>query len=137
MAAVITEEEKNRARHHMGYPEVEAVSTFALGVPAAMQTNFMIEGAMQRINASPGAVERFRQLLCRMDGVENELECGMDLASVDRIDTIEVRSDRVNELGKYYRYWQTSLANLLGIVPNPWDQRSFAHEPSVNVSVIG
>lgn len=139
MGALVTETEKNRARYHLGYFLVESASTFALGVPAAMQTTFMVEGALDRIMTTPGAVEKFRQTLERLDCIENEIMCGIDLASVDVLDTITVNKNRLRELAKYYRLFQTALAGLLGIVPNPWDQRMVIQlaDGGINVPVSG
>jgi hypothetical protein len=139
MAALVTDDEKNRVRWHLGYHLVESVATFALGVPAAMQTTFMIEGAMNRILSTPGAIEKFRQTLERLDCIENEIMCGIDLASVDVLDTITVRKDRLRELARYYRLFQSALANALGVVPNPWDQRVIflLADGGINVSVMG
>lgn len=137
MAAVITEEERVRARHHLGYLSVEAAQTFVLGIPAAVQTQFMIEGALNRI--LPQAVELFRQLLCRLDGIEAEVFCGVDLASVDKLDSIDIRSDRLETLAKYYLLAAEALSNLLGVPRNPWDMRTWLQGASgaINVSVIG
>ena len=41
----ITEDERARGRHHLGYMQVQEASTFVLGVPSGVQTAFMIEGA--------------------------------------------------------------------------------------------
>lgn len=137
MAVIVTEEDKNRARYHLGYHLVESQATFALGIPAAMQTTFMIEGAMNRIMATTGAYERMRLLLDRMDQVEQEVFCGMDLASVDVLDTITVRKDRLRELAKLYKIAQQGLGNLLGVPPNPWDMRDWMQGASINVPVGG
>lgn len=133
MGAVVTDYEKDRTRHHLGYLGVEAVSTFALGVPAAMQTTFMIEGAMVRL--LPEAVERFRSLLCQLDAVESEVFCGMDLASVNKLDTIEINPKRLSELAKYYKIAQQGLANLLGCPANPFDMREWL-KGGINVPVL-
>lgn len=98
-----------------------------------MQTTFMIEGALVRI--MPEAVDKFRELLCRLDAVESEVYCGMDLASVEKVDTIAIRSDRMQELAKYYRLARSALANLLGVPPNPFDMREWVRGPAINVSV--
>lgn len=135
MGALVTDEEKSRARHHLGYIQVEAVATFSLGIPAAMQTTFMIEGALNRIMTTPGAIEKFRQLLERLDCVENEVFCGVDLASVDVLDTITVRKDRLRELAKYYLIAVGGLENLLGVPRNPWDCREWLDLGNINVRV--
>lgn len=135
MAAVITAEEKVRARHHMGYQNVESISTFSLGVPAAMQTTFMIEGAMDRIMAAPGAPDKFRDLLCKLDSIESRVFCGADLADVESMGEITVNRKRLRELANYYKIAQQALGNLLGVPPNPFDMREWLSGPSINVSV--
>ena len=134
MAVVVTEEEKVKARHHLGYVDVESVQSFNAGIPAAMQTTFMIEGALNRL--LPAAYEKFQQLLCRLDAIEEEVFCGMDLASMDKLDTLEIRSDRLKELSKYYKIAQQGLANMLGVPPNPFDMREWLQGGSLNVSVF-
>ncbi len=135
MAQPVTEEEKGRARHHMGYLEVEAAQTFVLGVPAGVQTQFMIEGALNRMTAT--GVARFRTLLCRLDGIEEKVFCGIDNADVDEVESIKMRRDRLAELARYYKIAQQALANLMGIVPNPFDQREWLMGGSLNVRVSG
>lgn len=137
MPAVVTPEEKVRARHHMGYQNVESIATFQLGVPSAMQTTFMIEGALDRIMSVPGAVEKFRQLLCRLDQIENSVYCGSDLADVEALGEITVNRKRLRELAEYYKIAQQALGNLLGVVPNPWDMRTWLTGPSINARVMG
>jgi len=139
MPAVVTPEEKVRARHHLGYHNVESVMTFQLGVPAAMQTSFMIEGALDRIMSTPGAIEKFRQILCRLDAIENQVFCGSDLADVEVLDTITINRKRLRELAQYYSIGLGMLENLLGIVRNPWDKRAWvlSADGGINVPVAG
>jgi hypothetical protein len=120
----------------LGYVQVTAVATFSLGIPAALQTTFMTESAFEKI--LPSGLPKFRELLDRMDCVECELWGGVDLASVNKVDEIEIRSDRVRTLATYYLIAQQALANLMGIVPNPYDQRAWLQMGGggINVSVI-
>lgn len=136
MAVVVAQEEKVRALHHLGYQNVDAVSTFALGVPAAMQTSFMIEGAFDKISSRPGAYQKFQQLLCRCDEIENRVFCGADLADIESIGDITVNRKRVRELADYYKIAQQEIGNLLGVPPNPWDMREWL-QGGINVSVMG
>lgn len=133
MSAVISEGDKVRSRHHLGYLNVEQAQTFVLGIPAAVQTTYMIEGALNRI--LPQALPKFIELLDRLDCVECELWGGMDLASVNKISEIEVNPTRRKELAGYYQIARQALANLLGIIPNPYDQRSWVAEAPLNVTV--
>lgn len=132
MAAVLTEQDKVRARHHLGYLNVEAAQTFTLGIPAAVQTQFMIEGALNRV--LPQAIPKLLDLLEKLDCVECELFGGIDLASVNKISEVEVNPKRRRELAGYYKVAQQSLANLLGIVANPFDMREWL-QGGINVSV--
>lgn len=120
---MLTEEEKVMARHHLGYLGVQESATFILGVPAAVQTQFMIELSFHKV--MPQAENLFKILLCRCTEVETEVYGGLDYASVLGFGTIQVNPDRLKELGKYYRLAQQGLANLLGIPPNAFDQRQW------------
>lgn len=133
MAATIAENDKVRARHHTGYLNVEQSQTFVLGIPAGVQTQFLIEGALNRI--LPQALPKFLELLDRLDCIECELFGGVDLASITSISEIVVRPDRQKELAGYYKVAQQALTNLLGIIPNPFDQRTWLDGGAVNVSV--
>lgn len=136
MAAFISDDEKVRARHHLGYPNVESVATFVLGVPAAMQTTFMAEGAFNRVLNTPNAVDKFREMLARLDEIENFVLCGLDLADVDEVGEAKINRKRLPELARYYKIPQQGLANLLGIPPNPFDQRSWLSSGgNINVPV--
>ena len=133
MAQVLTEDEKAKARHHLGYLQVQSAYTFALGIPLNTQTLFMIEGAFN--NLLPSAYGKFKELLCRMDSVEQAIYCGLDLIDVDSIDTIKVNRMRLKEYAQTYKLAQQALANLLGTVPNPWDQREFLQMGSQSLNI--
>lgn len=136
MAVAITEQDKARARYHLDYLQVEAAQTFSLGIPAAIQTQFMIEGAMNRI--LPSALPKFLQLLDRLDCIECELFGGIDTASVTKVGEIEINRKRLRELGQYYSIARGALATLMGIVPNPFPSagRAWWLEGGCNVSVV-
>ena len=132
MAAIIPEEAKVRARHHTGYLGVEAAQTFNLGIPAAIQTQFMIEGALNRL--LPQSLPKFMELLDRLDCIECEVFGGIDTATVEEVAEIKINRKRLKELRDYYLIAQQSLCNLLGIVANPFDQRVWL-QGGINVSV--
>jgi len=135
MAVQISDPDKARARHHMGYLGVEQAQTFVLGIPAAVQTQFMIEGAMVRLLAE--SLPRFYLLLERLDCLECEVFGGSDLADIESMGEIKVNRMRLKELSQYYLIAQQGLANLLGIVPNPFDQRIWLQGRKLNISVSG
>jgi hypothetical protein len=120
---VISEENKARARHHLGYGQVQEASTFVLGVPAAVQTAFMIEGTWSRIMAS--GEEHFCRLLDRLDGIEDQILEDQPNLAAEAVGTIKLNMNEFRMLLQQYSYWQGAVANLLQIPANPFDQRPF------------
>lgn len=133
----LSDEEKARIRHHFAYVNVSAVATFQLGVPAALQTTFMIEGAWDKI--LPAAEGIVRKLLCRLDQIEDQVFGGSDLADVLEVGSTKVNPERLKELAKYYRLAQQSLGNLFGVPPNFFDMRDWVNAGAggLNCSVRG
>lgn len=134
---MLTDDEKIRARMHMGYLNVQQASTFVLGVPAGVQTQFVIEGALQKV--IPAAEPLLRTLLTRLDAVDEQIVENMENLAVNKVDEIELREDEFKQLIIRYRHWQGALANLLGVPPNPFDQRPYlagGQSGGINVSVI-
>jgi hypothetical protein len=118
---MLTEGEKVQARHHLGYLNVAAQSTFSLGVPAGVQTQFTIEGAMNRI--LPQAEPLFRRHLRILEALECQILENAPNVAVTSIDTIKIDPKAFKQTVEQYRYWGKSLANLMGCTPNPFDQR--------------
>ena len=49
---VLTDAQKVEIRHHTGHPGVTNIATSALGVPASIETMFIIELAMNQIDTA-------------------------------------------------------------------------------------
>lgn len=118
---MISEEDKVRGRHHLGYGGVQEAATFVLGVPAAVQTAFMIEGAWSRI--LPSTEHLFRNLLDRLDGIECQLLEDQPNLAATAVGEIKLNGKEFEMLLQQYRHWQGALANMLQVPPNPFDQR--------------
>jgi hypothetical protein len=134
----ITEQEKVKARHHTGYLNVAEQSTFSLGIPAGVQTQFVIEGAFKRI--LPQAEEEFRRHLRILDEHEQQILENMPNVAAESLGQIKVNLKAFREFVKQYRYWVNSMCNLMGIVPNPFDQRFTSWNATgggINASVSG
>lgn len=118
-------QEKVKVRHHLGYLNVEESQTFALGTPASVETQFMIEGAMNRV--LPEAVPEVRRLLQVLDSIEEQQIMNLELIQVKKLGEIEINStgeDREQkQLVQVYDRWVESLANLIGSYRNPFDKR--------------
>lgn len=130
-----SEQEKVRIRHHLGYLNVGQAYTFVAGTPAGVETQFLIEGAMQRV--LPEAEVLARELLARCDSVEGQMMDNQDLLAVESVDEIKIRQDEFQALLKRYHYHRNGLANVLGVYPNPFDKRfSAGGGGGINVNVM-
>jgi hypothetical protein len=127
----LTLEEKVKVRHHLGYLGVAAAQTFALGAPAAIETQFIIEGAMNRI--MPEAEPEVRRHLEILNSIEDQLNADRELLAVSKVDEIDIRPTEMRELRNEYLYWRSALANLLGVYANPFDRRF--EQMGINVKV--
>lgn len=121
----LSEEEKVKIRHHTGYLNVVEAQTFVLGIPAALETQFIIEGAMNRVLEA--AIPELRRHLQILDVTEEQMVANHELTQVQSLGEIKVNStgsDREQrQLRQAYNYWVDSLCNLMGVERNPFDRR--------------
>ena len=121
LAPVISPEDAQRARNHMGYGGVSQTGTFQIGIPAATQTSFMIETSLA--NMLPEALDGFLRTLERLDVIEEDMFGNFDAHTVSKIGNIEINDKAFQRKLRFYRHWQGTLANILQCPPNPYDQR--------------
>lgn len=121
--------------HHLGYPNVGEISTFAFGVPAAMQTTFMIGGALVRI--LPNAESMVYDFIAKLDRAECAVDEFLETVSIAKAEDVEYRENAFAKIAQVYKMRQQALANLLGIVPNPFDQREWLQGGTISVPVTG
>ena len=122
--------EKVKIRHHLGFLNVTNAATFSLGVPQAVETQFIIENAMNLV--LPEAEVEARRHLSILDGLETQMVCDHELLAVEQVGEIKVRKDEQEALDKRYEHWRNALANVMGVIPNPFDKR---FQGGVNVPV--
>jgi len=127
----LTDAEKVKVRHHTGYLNVQEAATFTLGVPAAVETQFIIEGAMNRVLEA--ALPELRRQLQILDSIEEQSVNNHELLAVAQLGEISVNGNEQRELTKRYDYWVDSLCNLLGVIRNPFDKRTSGRGLSVRV----
>jgi hypothetical protein len=136
---MITEEEKVKARSHTGYLNVAEQSTYSLGIPAGVQTQFVIEGGFKRI--LPQAEPLFRRHLKILDRYEELILEQAGNVQVEQLGQIKINQKAFRQLVGQYFWWVASLANMMGITPNPFDQRRSQWNglggTGVNVGVSG
>ena len=128
----LTEQEKSRCRGHMGYLDVAEAYTFVLGTPAAVETQYLLEGAMLRVRVA--AMPRFRRLLAVLDAIEEQKAEDLDVLVARRVGSIDLADDEQKKLDAEYEKWRGKLANLLGCPVNPFDKSGGGD--CVNVAVI-
>lgn len=134
---MISEVDKNRCRRHLGYGKVQQSATFQLGVPAGVQTAFMVEGTWARI--LPSAEKDFRETLDRLDATAAQIFDSQGDLEVSKVGNIELNDKMFERLVQRYQFWQGELANMLQIPPNPFDQRFAGYGRGgggINVPVI-
>ena len=127
--------DKERIRYHMGYLEVSAAPSIQFGIPRPIQTQFLVEDAMNLV--LPAAEERVRRIVNIMDGIECKLEQAQDYLVVDRVEDISIRSDNADALEREYYRWACRLADVLGAPLYPGSERfASARRTAGGASVI-
>lgn len=118
----LSAQDKARVRYHMGYPQVTQAQTFVVGgVPAPMELNFMIEGAMNKI--APESEGTFRGLLDKLDGIEAQMIQDQPNIAAKQVGNVTPNQDEFKQLIYQYQYWQGQLSNMLAVPVNPFDKR--------------
>lgn len=131
----LTDYEKVRVRHHLGFMATLQSSTFVLGTPSALETQFLIEGALTKI---PGeSLTLIRDLIARCDAVEAQIAENTENVAASKVGCVELNPNEFAELMKRYDYWRSGLANALGIVANPFDKRDALGGGGLSVPVRG
>lgn len=117
----LSDEEKVRIRSHMGYPNVRAVAGFSLGIPATIETAFIIELAMNEVAVS--ALPTLRSILNVLDAIDSQDVGDLDAHVASRVGEIDINPNEHKLLDSRYDRWLGRLENLLGVARNPFDKR--------------
>jgi hypothetical protein len=119
--AVLSEEEKARIRHHLGYILTDPVSSIQLGVPRASQPQFLVEGQMNRIpDTAVGMIRRYVDILDKLEGT---LLDAVSRFKASKLGEITLRDNETAMIeGEYFR-WATRLADDLGVPLNIYSER--------------
>lgn len=123
MYVSLTEFDSIRVRRHLGYPGMDTVFTFQHSIPAGLQTAYAVNDTL--VHLTPDIVPHALRWVDECDRIECEYLSNMDLANVESFGSIKVNRERSRELAEGYLMARQNLANLLGVVPNPFDQRAW------------
>lgn len=132
---MFSEHEKARIRYHLGYTNVTSVSTFSLGVPANVQTTYLLEGAFNKM--LPEGETLVRELIPRLDAIDLQIFENSEFLVAASVDEIQMRPDEMQRLIDRYEWCRRSLGNAMGVPPNPFDQRFVGGGTSINARVTG
>lgn len=121
----LAEEEKVRVRDALGFLNSSELSTYVLGLPAGIETQFMIERAMN-LYVKESALPLIRTILCELEGLDKQRAAVRGSIGVEAIGGIRMRapSDAFAELNKEFIRLVGRLANAFGVAPNPFDNRN-------------
>jgi hypothetical protein len=135
MSAVLTEDEKNRIRHHGGYLLTNPVSSIQLGFPRASQPQFLVESAMN--NLPEAAVGQIRRYISILDTIEDQLVDATLRFKAKKLAEIELRDNETDMLEREYSRWAKRLYDDLGCPLNIYSERFRAGGgASINVPVL-
>lgn len=136
LPTLLTDEEKVRVRHHLGFLNVQEAYTFVLGTPAGVETQFVIEGSMNRL--LPAALPLVRELLAKCDATEAQRFEDQEVLVATKVGSIDLAGSKEQDgLVRNYGYWRESLANVFGAYTNPYDKRADLTSSGLNVRVQG
>jgi len=120
----LSPDEKARIRDHLGYLNQPELSTYVLGLPAGVETQFLIERAMA-IGPLPEAEALVRDILCALDAVEKQRRDVLSTATIESVGGIKMRpaSDGLDMCYREFVRQVGRLSNAFGITSNPFDHR--------------
>ena len=132
---VLNENEKSRCRRHLGYPETNSISVYAMGTVIPMQGMFLLESQMDALSAN--GADRCRQLLGVLDKMDEKMIKTACYLTVERIGDIQMRSATGRQgtdlLEAEYLRWAKRLSDALG-VPYYYYSEKFGGGMNVRVS---
>jgi hypothetical protein len=118
---MLSDADKERARYHLGYLQVTAASSFAFGMPALVETQFMFESAIQRVHAN--AEFRVRSILDKLDEIECRLFRSSEELFAKRAGDLEPNLSQPDDVERELVRWACQLGQMLGVPPYPYSER--------------
>jgi hypothetical protein len=138
---VLTEEEKERVRYHLGYMETSFAASLQFGLPRPVQTIFIVEQAMNLL-VNPFAVDRVRRVLWTLDDIEQKLQSALCTLVAEQLGDLKLRGAEPGRthpdlLEREYIRWARRLADILGVPLYPYSDRFKNRVNTGNISVRG
>jgi hypothetical protein len=133
----VSEDTKNRVRILLGYGGVQMSATTFLGVPAGVETAFMVEGAFPRL--LPSIELRLLAMLDKAEEIDRMIFESAESIEASEVGNIKLRDDAMEKYVQRYLWFQGQVANMLQIPANPFDMRfkGYGGGGGINVPVTG
>lgn len=127
---------KERIRYHLGYLNVNEAAAITFGVPAPVQTLFLLESAMNLV--LPEAQPRIYNMVQILDDIECQMVQGQQYLPANKLGELEIRKEHIDMLEDEYFRWACRLADQLGTPLYPFAERFVGRRRGrVNVPVSG
>jgi hypothetical protein len=126
MAVALTDQEKERIRYHLGYNNVDPITTIALGFPATTQSLFLVDASMERLQ--PATVSRVLFILGVLDQIEGQMIDALKRLRAQQLGELKLRGNNDEPVEQdllereYYR-WAKRLSDNLGAPLNAYSTR--------------
>ena len=131
---MLTEDEKERCRYHLGYMGTtfggsHGAAGIAFGVPRPAQTVFLLEQAISNLLTNTFAVDRVRRMLFTLDKIEEQLQNALCTLIADKLGDLQLHPLRSqgklfpDSLEREYLRWAKRLADHLGVPLYPYSDR--------------
>lgn len=109
----LTDADKTRAKYHLGYMNTQTAPGISYGMSTPIQTLFLVDRALELI--SELSVDRIRQLLNVLDGIECRLVDAQDRLAAIQLGNLKLRMNEPDMLEHEYWRWGGRLADVLGV----------------------
>lgn len=138
-SAEFTDQEKNRIKHFLSYPDwSQLAQSIQLGIPAGAQPLFLVEQAFQLV--TPDARDTVRRDLCECEDIECQLSDSRGRFKATRLGELYLNPDEPVMLRRELLFWTTRLADDLGVLQDPYSSMMYRLAGDVggyNARVVG
>ena len=133
---VLDNELKARVRSLLAYPQIESPTIMTFGVPSIGEPQYLFERMMDHLYDAY-AVEQVKQYVQTMDSLEAQLANVACLVKANVVGDIQPNIDAGEYIEREIVRWGYRLAELLGVMPNPYSVRYGSGGNGINGRVMG
>ena len=138
--AVLSDQDRERSRYHLGYLETSFAASLQLGIPRPLQTVFLLESALALLT-NPFAVRRVVCILDTLDRLESQLIGAAASVGVDKLGNLQLHPLRsrgklgTDSVEREYVRWAQRLSDVLGVLIYPYSARFRQTGPGSTINV--